>query len=51
VLVSIGKVVPVHDVWREGIVPPILTLALDGGGQLHVPADLPPGQQPPVHLG
>jgi len=47
---SLGKVVPLQAAWREGIVPPILTLALDGGGQYNVPADLPPGQQPPIHL-
>jgi hypothetical protein len=49
VFVSIGKVVPVHAVWSEGIVPPVLTLALGGGGHLHVPGELPPGQEPPVH--
>jgi len=51
VFVSVSKVVPVHAVWREDIVRPFLTLALDGGGQLQVPADIPPGQEPPIHLG
>ena len=50
VFASIAKVVPAHALWREDIVPPVLTLVLDGGGQLQVPAELPPGQEPPVHL-
>jgi hypothetical protein len=54
-----GKFVPVlnsalrhEDVWECGdIAPPFLTSALDKVfGQLHAPAALPPGKEPPVHV-
>jgi hypothetical protein len=35
----------------EGIATHIFTSALDGGGQLHDPAALPPGKKPLVRIG
>jgi hypothetical protein len=34
-----------------GIAPPFFTSALDGGGQLHPPAALASGKEPPVPIG
>jgi hypothetical protein len=41
---------PRHEnLWgNEGAVPLFLTSVLAGGGQLHAPATLPPGKEPPV---
>jgi hypothetical protein len=39
-----------EDVWgSEGIAPPFLTSALDGSGELHTPAALPLGEEPPQY--
>jgi hypothetical protein len=38
-------------VWGSGdAAPPFITLALDKGSQLHAPATLPLGKQPPVPI-